>query len=116
MDPGQQRYWPFDVLPPEKRTEQHHREIRFFETAHRAGYAPYVFDSESFGANAETRAGEIFWRGSGGRHWELSLVEGERPVLSAHVNDFDYAADALMRWLRGADAREIIELIKAHSV
>jgi hypothetical protein len=40
MDLTQNRYWPFNVLPLERQTEQQRREIQFLETAYQAGGKP----------------------------------------------------------------------------
>jgi hypothetical protein len=114
MDTTENRYWPFDVLPPERRTEQHWREIRLLETAHHAGYKPYMFGSQNFGATAGERAGEIIYRGCRGKHWQVCLVNAGALIVSAHVNDFDYAAEALLRWLRGVEGAEIVEHVRGH--
>jgi hypothetical protein len=114
MDLSQKRYWPFDVLPPERQTEQHRREIRFLETAYQAGYKPYMFGSQNFGATTGERATEILYRGCRGKHWEVLLGTAEETILSAHVDDFDYAAEAVLRWLRGVEGAEILEHIRGH--
>jgi hypothetical protein len=93
MDPIENQYWPFDVLPPEQRTEEHQQEIQFLESANRAGYKPYIFSSGSYGATAGSRAGEIIRRGS--RHRQLFCVDAGELIVSAHVNGFDCAAGAL---------------------
>lgn len=114
MDPTQNRYWPFGVLPQERQTEQHRREIRFLEASHQAGYKPYMFGSENFGATAEGRAGEIIYRGCRGKHWEVLLVCANKLIVSAHVDDFEYAAESLLRWLRGDEGAEIVEYVRDH--
>jgi hypothetical protein len=114
MDCNGYRYWPFDVLPSERQSVQHRGEIRLLETAYQAGYRPYVFASQNFGATAGKRAGEILYRGSRGRHWEVCLVDAKKLIAAAHVDDFDCAAEALLRWLRGAEGSEIVEHLKAH--
>ncbi|HVA49676.1 MAG TPA: hypothetical protein VNH11_25140 [Pirellulales bacterium] len=114
LDTTENRYWPFDVLSPEQRSEDDRRVIHFLETAFQAGYKPYMFASESFGATSEGRAAEIIYRGCRGKHWELFLVHGEELVLSAHLDDFGSAAESLLRWLGGDDGAEIVELIRGH--
>jgi hypothetical protein len=114
MDPTQNRYWPFDVLPPERQTEQHLREIRFLETAYQAGYKPYMDGFQNFGANAGKRGGIILYRGCRGKHWEVLLGTAEETILSAHLDDFDYAAEAVLRWLRGVEGAEILEHVRSH--
>jgi hypothetical protein len=111
---GQNRYWPFEVLPQEQQTAQHEREVRFLETAYLDGFNPYVFGSENFGATAEKRGGVILYRGSRGKHWEVLLGTVEKTILAAHLDDFDYAAEAVIRWLRGVEGAEILEHIRGH--
>jgi hypothetical protein len=112
MDPTRNRYWPFNVLPLEQRTEQHRREIGFLETAHQAGYKPYTFGNGSFGATAGIRAGEILFRGR--KHWQVCLAQENQLIVSAHVDNFDYAAEAILRWLRGVEASDIVEYVRSH--
>lgn len=115
MSNSENRYWPFQVLPPEQRTEYHQRQVDFLETAYQAGYKPYMFGSgEDFGATAGTRGGMIVYRGSRGKHWQVLLGTAEHTALSAHVDDFRCGADAVLRWLRGLDGAEIFEHLAGH--
>jgi hypothetical protein len=113
MELAEKRYWPFDVLPPVEQSEQQRREIGFLETAYQASYEPYMFGSENFGATAKEKMGEIICRGSRGKHWEVFLSPFG---LTAHLDDFDYAAGAVLRWLRGIEATEIVEYMRSHLV
>ena len=114
MDPTQNLYWPFGVLPQERQTEQHQREIRFLETAYEAGYKPYTFGSQNFGATAGIWGGIILYRGCRGKHWEVLLGTSQETLVSAHVDDFACAADAVLCWLRGVKGAEIIEHVRDH--
>jgi hypothetical protein len=114
MDSTQNRYWPFDVLPPERQTEQHREEIRFLETAYQAGYKPYMDGFQNFGATAGERGGVILYRGCRGKHWEVLLGTTEETILSAHLDDFGCAAEAVLRWLRGVEGTEILEHVRGH--
>jgi len=114
MDLTQNRYWPFNVLPLERQTEQQRREIRFLETAYQAGCKPYMFGSQNFGAAANGRAGEIIDRGCRGKHWEVLLVSAQELIVSVHVDDFESAAESLLRWLRGDEGAEIVENVRDH--
>jgi hypothetical protein len=114
MENTHDRYWPFNVLSPERQTEQHRREIRLLETAYQLGYKPYMFDSQNFGATAGERAGEILFRGRRGKHWEVHLMNSKEPALSAHVDDFNSAAEALLQWLRGIERSDIIDHLRGH--
>ena len=51
------RYWPFPVLPPDRRTELHQQQITFLEAAHGAGYRPYVFGVDNYGRPRAAGAG-----------------------------------------------------------
>ena len=114
MDPTQNRYWPFDVLPLERQSGQQQREIRFLEAAYQAGCKPYMFGSQNFGAAANGRAGEILDRGCRGKHWEVLLVSAQELIVSVHVDDFEAAAESLLRWLRGDEGAEIVDNVRGH--
>src|SRR3989442_15258706 len=111
---GQRRSWPFEVLPPEQQTAQHQREIRFLETAHRQGVAPHMCGAGDFEAAADERSGSIVVRGR--KHWEVILGILDAKVASAFVDDFDCAADAVLGWLGGAEAAEILGRVEDHLV
>ena len=110
----QRRYWPFEVLPPEKQTEQHRQEIHFLETARQEGYAPYLCGAGDFGASAKERSGLLVVRGR--RRWEVVLGALDAKVASAFVDTFDCAAEAVLEWLRGADVAEILSCVQSHLV
>lgn len=116
MDLNELRYWPFDVVAPDERTDEDKRFIRFFETAYQAGYKPYMFDSQNIGATTERRSAEIVYRGSRGKHWEVFLARAEQLSLSAHVDNLEVATEVLLRWLGGDDASAILEAIRGHLV
>jgi hypothetical protein len=107
-DHWEKQYWPCQNLPPQR------REILFLDTAHLAGFKPYMFGSENFGATAEPRGGVILCRGGRGKHWEVELGTTDATILSAHVDDFDNAAEAVLRWLGGVDVAEIVEHVRGH--
>src|SRR5262245_24592903 len=109
MDIMENRYWPFDIRPLDQLSEQGRRQVGFLETAYQAGYRPYTYGGENFGASTDQRGGEILCRGSQGNHWELLLGTEEQTVLTAHVNDFGCAAEAVLRWLHGSDSPEVFE-------
>ncbi len=114
MDPDENRYWPFDVLPPAQQTEQHRREIQFLEAAYRQGYNPYTFGSENFGATCRERGGVIVFRGR--KRWEAILGTAEQTSLSAYIDEFSHAAEAVLLWLRGVDAADVVEHVRGHLV
>jgi hypothetical protein len=114
MDASGNRYWPFDVVPVERRTDQQIREIDFLQSAFRAGYEPYLFGSQNFGASAGKRGGIILYRGLRGKHWEMQLGTADAVLLSAHVDAFECAAEAVLLWLGGAMVADVVEYIRAH--
>ena len=109
MDLNENRYWPFAVTPPERWSEQDRREMGFLEAAYQAGYKPYMFGSQNYGASAGERSGDVIYRGCRGKHWEVRLSPFG---LSAHLDDFDTAAGAVLQWLRGVEAAEILEQVR----
>ena len=110
MPADQNRYWPFEDLPPQR------SEVQFLESAHQAGFKPYMFGAENFGATAEPRGGIILYRGGRGKHWEVLLGTTAKTILSAHVDNFDHAANAVLRWLRGAEADAIVDFLEGNLV
>jgi len=108
------RYWPFEVLPPEQRTEQHQHEIRFLEMAHQRGHTAYACGAGDFTATADERGGLIIARGRS--RWEVVLGTSEAKIASAFVDDFDCAAEAVLDWLHGADAANILSHVQSHLV
>lgn len=110
MDPGENQYWPFSVVSPERQTEQNRREIRFLEAAYRLGFRPYMFGSGSCGATAGNRGALIIVRTSS--LWELRLGSSEQDDLVAYVGEFDVAAEAIQRWLRGEAVQEVLDFIR----
>jgi hypothetical protein len=106
------KYWPFDVLPQEKQTDQHKSEIRFLKAAYRLGYKPYT-DSWGYGASAESgRVADIVIRGRA--RWEIRLGGPNKEGGSAFVDSFESAADAVIAWLEGCDALNIFSSIHDH--
>ncbi len=114
MDHDENRYWPFDVLPPAEQSEQHRWEIQFLETAYRRGYKPYTFGSENFGATCGERGGVIFIRGR--KRWEAILGTAEETSLSAYLDEFSHAAEAVLLWLRGVEPADVVEHVRDHLV
>src|SRR5262249_41978077 len=89
--------WPFEVRPPDQRTETQERELRFLQAAHQEGFRPYTFDAGNLGAAADDRAGLILVRGR--KRWEIVLGTPETRIASAFVDDFACAADSVLHWL-----------------
>jgi hypothetical protein len=101
------KYWPFDVLPPDKRTVHHYEVIAFLEEAFHKGYGPYMFDGSNYGAcDHNMRSGEIIHRGAN-RYWEIMLNMSDEPTTSFYVDGFLTAGKCVLQWLRGEDAAAI---------
>jgi hypothetical protein len=67
------RYWPFSVGPPEKFSDEDRAIVKFLEVAYEAGFEPYDFGMNNYGATAENdRTGEIIRRGRS--RWEIFLL------------------------------------------
>ena len=114
MDPHQKRYWPFEVLPPDSQTEEQKCQVRFLEAAYQEGYKPYMEPLGNFGATAGERGGMIVFRGR--KHWEMLLGTTEETAVSAHLDDFCAAGDAVLLWLRGRDGAEVVDRVRDHLV
>ena len=48
----EQKFWPFETIPPGRQTEQHEQQIRFLETVFREGFRPFLIGAENFRASA----------------------------------------------------------------
>ena len=68
----------------------------------------------SFGATANERGGLIVVRGRS--RWEVVLGVLDTKVASAFVDDFGCAGEAVLDWLRGADAADILSRVESHLV
>src|SRR4029077_9040152 len=97
---------------PEKQTELNKQEISFLESAHREEFQAYNSGAGDFGAPANERGGEIVLRGRG--PWELVLGVLDTKVASAFVDDFGCAGEAVLGWLRGAGAADILSPVGRH--
>jgi hypothetical protein len=104
------RFWPFDVLPPDRRTPLHQQEIDFLKAAYRVGFRPYQFGSENVGASAGERWAYIFRRTR--RFWELRVGAPTEGILFAYVAGFEVNAEAVLLWLRGEDLAGVLEFIR----
>lgn len=107
--------WPFEVLHPERQSDQHTREIRFLQKAYGAGFRPYRFGAGNLGAEAEgERVAVILVRGR--KRWEVSLGTGEHRAVSAFMDDFHCAAAAVLRRLRGEPTDTLLHDLQEHVV
>jgi hypothetical protein len=105
-----QQFWPcelpFQPMPAE---------IQFLEAAVKKGYRAYLSGISDFGAIAKSgRCGEIIVRGRTRR--ELWLCSADKRDLSAFVDSFESAAEALLKWLDGASVDEVLADLKEHLV
>lgn len=110
---GQMLRWPSEVSP-ERKAQLHEREVRFLEAACQEGYTPYLYQPGDLGAAANERTGSIIERGR--KAWEVVLGRAEERALSAYVDDFDCAAEAVLGWLRGAETADILPRLQGHLV
>ena len=108
------RYWPFDVQPPERRSALHQQEIDFLEAAYHEGFRPYGFGVGNLSASNADQGGHIIVRGRA--RWEVVIGTPAGRVLSAHVGDFRGAAEAVLSWLRGSEASEVLRALRPHLV
>jgi hypothetical protein len=110
--PDAPRYWPFPVLPPERRTAEHQAEIAFLETAYAEGFGPHKTMPTMCVATAPSgRTGSILFRGrtnSGSQRNEVLLTDSSHRVGACWVEGFEPAAEAVLAWLRGGDIRDIM--------
>ena len=106
------KYWPWDVLPPEARSDFHSALILLFETTYRTGHAPYAEGAETllgFGSTGR-RAVEYVYRGGRNRYWEPWLSDRGATIrlgpffnLPEHkcavFDGIDNVATFTIRWL-----------------
>jgi hypothetical protein len=105
-----QHFWPCELSFPLTASE-----IRFLETALENGYRPFVTGISDLGALSDSgRSGELVVRGRTRRELVLSITR--KTVLSAFVDEFETAADALLQWLEGASIDAILEMIRKHLI
>jgi hypothetical protein len=120
MPTAEPRDWPFPVLPPEQRTEEHQAQIRFLDTALQAGFQPCWFPGEQYQVHASGRYGWLIRRGrtrkDGPTRWEVWLDEATGRAAAYWVDDFDTAAASVLEWLRGGEALAITEAAKPHII
>jgi hypothetical protein len=108
------RYWPFPVLPPDQQTPLHKQQVAFLEAAYAEGFRPFVFGADNYQATAADRGGIIFFRTRS--FWEVAVGTTDATLLSAYVNSYSIAGEAVLRWLRGRRLADILEFIRPHLV
>lgn len=110
------RYWPFEVLPPDKQTEHHKQVIAFLDRALLEGFAPYTFGGSNYGACSQNkRVGELIHRGAN-RYWEVMLTLQNGNLEPFHVDGFINAGDCVLHWLHGEDLSAVRTRFRDHIV
>lgn len=111
MQSSEVRWWPFNVGPLDQLDQQDTCEVGFLDAAYQCGYCPCEIATGSYRATAASgRTAEIVWRGR--RRWEVALSSGANESVSAFVSDFDCAAQAILSWLGGAEAKDVAAKIQ----
>ena len=105
-------YWPFPVVPEDRRTDRHRSEIRFFEAAYAEGLRPCKLMDTEFGASCVDRQTLISWRGRGtdgpeGR-WVVELYDTQGRAAAFWVTRFECGTSAVFAWLRGESAESAL--------
>jgi hypothetical protein len=122
------KYWPFDVMPPERRSDSHSALIILWETTYRSGHAPYIEGGETllgFGSN-DRRSVEYIYRGGRNRYWEPWLCERGASIrlgpifgLPEHTcvvfDGIEHVATFTIRWLDDQPLREALAGIPVFS-
>lgn len=104
------KYWPFVVLPFERRSKQQQAEVAFLETAFREEFRPNVDSMQAFCITAGNKGARILVRGRS--QWEVLLGFVDRQILSAYVSNFNAATSAALDWARGEDLNAIASELK----
>jgi hypothetical protein len=108
------RYWPFPVLPSDQQTPLHKQQVAFLEAAYAEGFRPFWFGADNYQATAADRGGIILLRTR--RFWEVAVGTTDSTSLSAYVDSYAVAGEAVLRWLRGGRLADILEFIHPHLV
>lgn len=107
-------FWPFDVPPEPERSNLENAKIKFLTSVSASGFRAFRSGTDNFGAESDTRTGEIVWRGR--TFCEVQLMHEYKPSLRAYlrVTDFNRAADAIGEWLEGASEDEIVSRLQPY--
>jgi hypothetical protein len=114
-------YWPFEVIPPEERTESHWQQVRFLEEAFASGFKPFKYMDGEYVAEAENgRSGWICYRGHHRgpttTRWEVALSDGKTRAHAFWTEGFAPAAAAVLAWLRGGTAADVLAAVEGHVI
>jgi hypothetical protein len=113
MQTSEYQYWPFDAQSTVR--DSAIKQTRFLESAFNLGYEAFTCGMNDYGARSAEREGLIIERGRTGR-WEVCLADANDRALSAYVNDFTVAANAVKQWLSGKQVNEIVKLLQEHLI
>ncbi len=114
-------YWPFEVPPPEKQSEEYRKQIQFLETAFALGFRPCTGFADAYKAFSPTGR-EVCAirryrpRRGAPRLWEVWLFTGRTLQINFWLDDFDFVSTAGLNWLHGRDFEEILPMIQGHVV
>jgi hypothetical protein len=109
-------YWPFPINEAEKTSQEELEKFEFLKDIYFDGFKAYreIGKWDEYATESETRKGFISRRGVKNR-WELNLSEaGSR--LTAFVNNFSVAGEAVKEWLNGNQISDILENIKDYLI
>jgi hypothetical protein len=114
----EKKFWPFPVIPPDRQTDEHRKEIRFFEDAYREVFKPFE-DFAGYGASSlDGRMASLVRRGrtrDRATRWEIFLSAPQpEEGFSCLFLTFEVATEALFRWLRGEPAADLREYVMQH--
>jgi hypothetical protein len=114
---GDYQYWPFPVSEEERQIPEQDEKLKFLESAYSDGFESYrTFQGlDNYGANSKSRSVYILQRGRKNR-WEFLLSEDSNLCLSALVNDFGIAGEAVRAWLNEGSTIDIIDDINKYLI
>lgn len=105
------KYWPFDTVLNSEMTKQHFEEVEFLQMAYTLGFKPY-FEQDRYGATSAERGGVLIMRGHS--HWQGLFGTSQHTQLDFHVTHFRPGADALIAWLRGVVAFDVLKIVEPY--
>ncbi len=115
-------FWPFDGPTTDLHMDLHQPITDFFEAAYRSGFCPRKFtrpiDGEYLAEAQSGRWAELIYRGRADRatkRWEVALGEPQTRE-QAFWTDFPHAADAVLVWLRGGSAADVLAAVEGHVI
>lgn len=103
-------YWPFPVSDADTAIPEVAEKIAFLKAIAQCTTEAYRFGINNYGAKSEHRAGIILERGR--KRWEIRLSENETRHLTAFVECFSVAGNAVNSWLSGCGLDEVLDELK----